>query len=317
MSELSNVPPGGSELRRALENEFRAHESTLWNIAYRLTGTVEDADDVLQETFARALSRPPADTSAAWFPWLLRVAMNVGRDLLRYRKRRRYVGPWLPAPLETDDAPADDTAKSPEQRYDLAESASFAFLLALEVLPPKARAVVVLRDVFELSVEEAADALDLTVANVRTTHHRARAQLARYDRERSSTSAASRRDAQDLFARFLAALREKDVDTVRALLAEDVCSVTDANGEYIAAARPLVGGAEVARFFLGLARLGTEVEKTRFTTVNGMPALLFVFGEKRRKGDAPRALLRVETREGRITRFDWILATKKLARIRF
>src|SRR5262249_35923763 len=86
------------------EEIFQEHKPFLWSLCYRLTGSTADADDLVQETFTRALEHPPVRTGAPWRPWLVRVAMNVGRDLLRRRNRRPYIGPWLPSPLETTPA---------------------------------------------------------------------------------------------------------------------------------------------------------------------------------------------------------------------
>jgi RNA polymerase sigma-70 factor (ECF subfamily) len=82
---------------------FRANERHLWGLCYRMTGSAADADDLVQETFTRALARPPAKRDDPWRPWLVRVAMNLAHDTLRRRRRRRYVGPWLPSPVEADD----------------------------------------------------------------------------------------------------------------------------------------------------------------------------------------------------------------------
>jgi len=298
-----------SALRAALDDEFRENRRRLWDMAYRLTGTVSDADDVVQETFTRALATPPPDTSAPWLPWLVRVTMNVGRDHLRRRKTRGYAGPWLPAPIESE---AVEPSPTSEQRYGLAESATFAFLLALEALTPTARALVVLRDVFDLTVAETAVALQLTEANVRTRHHRARKILDGYDRSRRRSPLP---EAQRLFARLLAAMQAQDLDAVRAVLAVDVRSLSDANGQFIAAARPVEGQERVARFLVGMAALGTGVARARPCTMNGAPALLMVFTDARRPGDAPRSLLRVETEGGVITRLHWVMATDKLAHL--
>src|SRR6266511_3307498 len=82
---------------------FDEHRAFLWAVSYRLTGNAADADDIVQETFVRALTRPPADRDRPWRPWLVRVAVNLGRDLLRRRRRRGgYVGQWLPSPIETE-----------------------------------------------------------------------------------------------------------------------------------------------------------------------------------------------------------------------
>src|SRR6185295_12271247 len=86
----------------ALSAAFAADRRFLWGLCYRLTGSAADADDLVQETFVRAMERPPPRTDEPARPWLVRVATNLGRDLLRRRKRRGYVGPWLPSPIETD-----------------------------------------------------------------------------------------------------------------------------------------------------------------------------------------------------------------------
>src|SRR6185369_3757547 len=104
--------------------------------------------------------------------------LNLGRDLLRRRRRRRYEGPWLPALLDTDEMPMDEpptpASDSPAARYDRLESVTLAFLLALEALTPAQRAVLLLRDVFDYSVRETADALDMSETNIKVTLHRAR-----------------------------------------------------------------------------------------------------------------------------------------------
>src|SRR5262249_1820627 len=130
---------GGRRMTAApIERTFAEHERFLWGLAYRLTGTAADADDVVQETFRRAIEHPPKDLDRPLLPWLGRVATNVGRDVLRRRKRTAYAGPWLPSPLPTEDPlPSVEAAledgRTTEGRYDLLESVSFAFLLALEV----------------------------------------------------------------------------------------------------------------------------------------------------------------------------------------
>ena len=103
----------------------------LWGLCYRMTGNAADADDLVQETFVRAIEKPPLRTDQPMRPWLIRVAINLSRDLLRRRRRNGYVGPWLPSPVPTDEEspasyepPAPDT-DSPCSRYDLKESISF------------------------------------------------------------------------------------------------------------------------------------------------------------------------------------------------
>ena len=180
-----------SEATLALGGAFASERTFLWGLCYRMTGCAADAEDIVQETFVRALERPPARQEDPWRPWLVRVAMNLARDLLRRRRRRAYVGPWLPSPIETGDEAAmpaveptlsggDTTAG----RYDVLESVSFAFLIALEALTPQQRAVLLLRDVFDYDVRETADALGISASSVKVTHHRARTRMAAYDRQR-------------------------------------------------------------------------------------------------------------------------------------
>ena len=138
-----------------LESAFARDRSRLWGLCYRMTGSGADADEIVQETFVRALEKRP-DASRSLTPWLFRVATNLARDRLRVRKSRAYIGPWLPEPIETAEMAFDQPL--PDARYQQKESLTFAFLVALEALTPKQRAVLLLRDVYELSGRETADA---------------------------------------------------------------------------------------------------------------------------------------------------------------
>src|SRR5262245_56527904 len=152
---------------------FDEHKRFLWGMCYRMTGSAADADDIVQDTFVRALENPPADMEAPLRPWLVKVAMNLSRDQLRRRRRREYVGPWLPFPVLTDgDAQSQLghttlTEDSPGAHYDLKESVTLAFLLALEALTPAQRAVLLLRDVFDYSTIETAEALVMSEVNIK------------------------------------------------------------------------------------------------------------------------------------------------------
>ena len=181
-----------SSYAEALETDRRL----LWGLCYRMTGNAADADDLVQETFVRAIEKPPRRANEPLRPWLVRVAMNLSRDLLRRRKRRGYVGPWLPSPVPTDEEspasyePLAPSENSPAARYDLMESVSFAFLLALEALTPSGRAVLLLRDVFDYSTSETAEALDITESYVKVLLLRARRKMREYDKSRAAPSPA-------------------------------------------------------------------------------------------------------------------------------
>jgi RNA polymerase sigma-70 factor (ECF subfamily) len=301
-----------------LEQAFRAQRRRLWGLAYRLTGSAEDAEDVVQEAFARALARPPELAAAELGPWLVRVATNLGLDALRRRKRRTYVGPWLPAPVDTSELdPLDATAAGgfdPEARYGLAESASYAFLVALEALSPRQRAVLLARDVLGRSAREAAELVGASEGNVRVLHLRARRALEAYDAERCVPTPELRERHREALERFLACALAEDAAGLEALLADSVRTVTDAGGEFTALAAPLEGRARVARLYLVAAatrRAGGARSELRL--LNGLPAAL-VTVERPVRRQAPRSVLRVELDAGgRIRLVQAILAPRKLA----
>lgn len=303
-----------------LAASYREHERFLWAVSYRLTGSAADADDIVQETFVRALEHPPARTDEPVRPWLTRVALNLGRDALRRRKRRAYDGPWLPSPVEAEPEPPSfeiPGKDGTEGRYDLLESASFAFLIALEALTPQQRAVLLLRDVFDYSVQETAGALGLSEASVKTTHHRARRALEPYDRERCRPSPEHVERSGAALVRFLQTLATQDVAAIEALLSEGVRVVNDANGEYKAARRIVVGPNRVARLFVGLLKWeGAGELRHEIRLINGLPAIVIERAPVLR-GGAPRYVLRCDVdARGRITEIHVVLASQKLTAVR-
>jgi len=301
--------------------DYEEHRRFLWALCYRMLGSAADAEDVVQDTFVKAMERPARRTGDPIRPWLVKVALNRSRDLLRMRRRREYVGPWLPSPVETGDdsppahEPAIDGVAALEGRYDLLESVSFAFLLALEVLTPTQRAVLLLRDVFDYSVRETADALDLSEANVKTTHHRARGAMQAYDGPLRRPSDGAQQSARTALAAFLERLQQHDVRGVEALLAGDVRALTDGGGEYRSALLPIVGRDKVARFFVAVAAVGPGI-RARMTMLNGMPAVIV---DVPSPGDrlAPRVALTLDVdRDGGISRVYAVSATRKLTALR-
>jgi RNA polymerase sigma-70 factor (ECF subfamily) len=309
-------------LQRAdrLEALFRSQRRKLWGLAYRLTGSAEDAEDVVQETFVRLAARPAEAPLEEAGPWLARVATNLGIDTLRRRQRRAYAGPWLPSPVEDpgDELPAAAGGEpDPEARYGLAESASFAFLLALEALTPRQRAVLLLRDVLGHSAREAAEVIGASEGSVRVLHLRARRALSSYDEERCVPTTELRERHRAALQRFLDCLNARDAQGLEALLAESVETVTDAAGEYTALATPLAGRERVARLYLVAARnRETTGTRTELLLANGLPAILVSLEQPVRR-QAPRTLLRCELdREGRIRLVQAILAPAKLRALR-
>ncbi len=163
-----------------------------------------------------------------------------------------------PATGVDDASPAYEPAAT-EGRYDLLETCTFAFLLALEALTPQQRAVLLLRDVFDYSVAETAAALDRSAANVKTTHHRARRTMAAYDAARRPPTRAVQDATRGALARFMAALRDGGAVTIEAALAADVRTTSDGGGEFHAARKVVLGRTRVARFY---ARLMAQQRRT-------------------------------------------------------
>lgn len=297
-----------------LDVAFRAERGTLFRTCYRMTGSVAEAEDVVQETFTRALERPPADGSRPWGPWLMHVAMNLARDKLRARKRRPYTGVWLPAALElTEDT---HERRHGEAAYGELESVTFAFLLAVEALTPSQRAVLLLRDVLDYSVEETVGVLGMTESNVKVTHHRARKRMAEYDRTRITLDDAQIARSRAALAAFMYALRDGDVPTMERLLATDARTFTDGGGVFFAALRVVRGRDRVIRFNMGVVEKAAS-RAFRLAVINGLPGVVMT-----RNSDDPRIAKEVVAsasldRDGRISALHYVLAPEKIAHIAF
>ena len=302
---------------------FAAHKRYLWSVCYRLTGDVQDAEDLVQSTFARAIERPPEDRSRPLRPWLTRVASNLAIDLLRRRKHRAYDGPWLPAPIEeleeiegwTRDHHGGEVPEL-ELRYGQLESARMAFLLALEALEPRARAVLILRDVIGYSGPEVAEFLGLSTANVRVILHRARRTLDdhRQSGSRDPLAPAHAERIRVTLERFMAAIVAGDADALAELLADEVRTASDGGGEFRAARKIVHGRDSVMVLLLGIAR-GAEAEWIEPRELNGEPALLVAVTSERERV-APRVAMRIELDQaGKIAQVQLLLARRALAGI--
>jgi RNA polymerase sigma-70 factor, ECF subfamily len=246
--------------------EFEELRPLLFAIAYRILGSVADAEDAVQETWLRYEASPTQPMSTKAF--LSAVVTRVSIDVLRSARVRReaYVGQWFPEPLLTD--PYEDPARSAE----LADSVSMAALLLLERLTPLERAVFVLREVFGFGFPEVAVAVGRSEAACRQLAARARRHM---DVGRPRFEA-DRREREELAARFFDALWDGDIDGVRELLAADVQLVGDGGGKAPALARSLIGADNVTRvlasIFPLLARIDAKLESHE---VNGQPGAIF------------------------------------------
>lgn len=281
--------------------ESEQHRDWLWGLAYRMTGVAADADEIVQDTFVRALERPP-DPGRPLRPWLTTVTLNLARDRLRRRRRQRYPGPWLPSPVP-DDA-------LPDTRLMSRESATFAYLLSLEVLTPNQRAVLLLRDALGLDVAETAALLGLSEANVKVLHHRARAALAR-----SGSREAGAGEPADLalLGALLTAIGRGDAAAAAALLAPDAVAYNDGGGVFRAARVPIRGAEKIAAFFAKITQGVGEV-RAGFGLYGGAPTVVLglVDPEARR---APLTVVTARCRDGKIVALYWILAPRKLTAV--
>ena len=278
--------------------EFEQLRSLLFSIAYRILGSVSEAEDAVQETWLRYESAPAEPTSVKAF--LSAVVTRLSIDVLRSARVRRetYVGRWLPEPLLTD--PYEDPARSAE----LADSVSMAALLLLERLTPLERAVFVLREVFGFGFGEVALAVGRSEAACRQLAVRARRHM-ELGRPRFP---ADRRERDELAARFFEALRDGDVDGLRELLAADVELVGDGGGKAPALARGVFGADRVARVlaaaFPALFTTGAAVEPR---TLNGQPGAII-----RDRDGLVGGALALEVLDGRIRAIRSVVNPDKL-----
>jgi RNA polymerase sigma-70 factor, ECF subfamily len=246
--------------------EFEELRPLLFAIAYRILGSVSEAEDAVQETWLRyeASSTQPTSTKA----FLSAVVTRISIDVLRSARSRRekYVGEWLPEPLLTD--PYED----PERSAELADSLSMAALLLLERLTPLERAVFVLREVFGFGFPELTSAVGRSEAACRQLAVRARRHM---DAGRPRFEA-DRRERDELAARFFDVLREGDVEGLRELLAADVQMIGDGGGKAPQWARAIAGAENVARMLAAIVsafgRIGGVVEPHE---MNGQPGAIF------------------------------------------
>lgn len=257
-----------------LRDEIRQHERQLWAIAYRMTGSTSDADDVVQEVWARALARPPRNLRAPLGGWLRTVALNLARDVLRRRRRQAYPGPWLPTPVEDMDRLVPADLVDVEARYSLRESATFAFLIALEALTPRERAALLLVDVLDAEPADVARTLEVTQGNAKVIVHRARKKMAAYDKHRCEPTPERMEQTTAALTRFLTAAQDGDMAALVAALADDVRFTADAGGRVVGARKVVVGREAVAKVQIGLLQKGGHLTSWRVAMANGLPAVV-------------------------------------------
>jgi RNA polymerase sigma-70 factor (ECF subfamily) len=280
MRRAADHIPAAAPGRETGDGELEALRRHGFGVAYRMLGSVSEAEDVAQEALLR-LTRQ-GDTIDEPAAWLTTVVTRLSINLLKSARVRReaYVGPWLPEPLLEDPLP------SPDARAELAESLSLAMLVLMERLTPVERAAYLLREVFGYEYAEVASIIEQTEVNSRQLVSRARRHI-EAGRPRFDPDEAAR---EALLARFLAAAEEGDLQALEELLAKDAVLYADSGGKAMAPRAPLVGAIRIARFIAAVAgvRPATGELENRLVRVNGQPGRLLRGPAEPELGDAER-----------------------------
>jgi RNA polymerase sigma-70 factor (ECF subfamily) len=290
----------GQDGRMAPDTALATFESVrprLFGIAYRMMGTVAEAEDLVQEAWLRWQGtdhesvREPAAFLATTVTRLALTELDSARA-----RRERYVGSWLPEPV--------DTSADPALGAERAEALSFAVLLLLERLTPTERAAYVLHEAFDYPYRRIAEVLETSEANARQWGSRARAHL-----ERARTASVTDAQRERLLAAFLAAAQQGDLEALEAVLADDIVAVSDGGGVVQAARRPVAGRHNVARYLLGvLEKFAADLENVP-ALYNGELAFVSLRGEQ------PIAVWTLDIAADGIRGFYNVMNPAKLSRI--
>lgn len=275
---------------------FNQYRPLLFSIAYRMLGSVMEAEDMVQETFLRwqQVSEDEIESPKAY---LTTIVTRLCIDFLRSARARReeYVGPWLPEPLVTGEPAAGGDMT-------LADSLSMAFLVLLESLNPVERAVFLLRDVFDYDYAEIARIVGKSEANCRQMARRARQYIA----ARRPRFNASPEQQERLLLQFLETSTNGDVPGLVELLADDITLWADGGGKARAALKPIRGALNVARFVVGVVRTLPRDMVTRRVEINGQPGIIAY------EGDRVIGVAVLDVGDGRIQGIGFIVNPEKL-----
>ena len=278
---------------------FDEHRGLLTSVAYRVLGSVTDAEDAVQEAWLRWSG---VDHSEVNDPraFLVRVTTRLAIDRLRRAKTRReaYVGPWLPEPVLTGQDPSEDAA--------MAESISMAMLVVLETLSPLERAVFVLREAFGMPHSEIADVLGRNEEAVRQLASRARAHV----HERRSRFDADQIEQRRVTERFIEATSTGDLEGLMAVLAPGVELVADGGGRALAPRRPVLGAEKVASFLKSVGSWPSGGTRVHLAQVNGAPGVVITAGGE------PVSALVLDISDGMVMTIRLVANPEKLAGVR-
>lgn len=296
MTSTSDSGTGVDDVDDALV-VFDAQRRRLFGIAYRMLGTVADAEDIVQETWIRWQNgdRTRVQEPAAF---LATIATRLSINVLQSARARRetYVGPWLPEPVNTDDDPALGAER--------AEALQFAILLTLEKLTPTERAAYILREAFDYPYDRIAEVISTSVVSARQLVSRARAHLGSERRAAVETSHQRR-----LLEAFLVAARRGDAQELERLFADDVVSYTDGNGVKLAARIPVIGRRRVATFVAAFAHHFWIGKSIGWVEVNGQPAATLI------EDGEVTTVITVTTSADGIEQLLWVMSPQKLGHV--
>lgn len=286
--------------------DYQAQWRLSFGIAYRMTGSVSDAEELSQEAFLRlAQARRRGTEIKSPAAWLSTTTTRLAIDLMRSARVRReqYVGPWLPEPLLTDEGPG------PAKHAEVADSLSQAFLLLLERLSPVERAVYLLREAFGFDYPQISESVGRSEVNCRQIATRARKHVESH-RTRFATD---QHEHEELLDRFTAASESGDVESLKELLARDALVYSDGGGKITAARRPFGGVERIARFMVKVLgrRHAAGGRERHDVSVNGEPGWLWLDAEGTVEGVAA-----IETAEGQIQAIRIVRNPDKLLHLR-
>lgn len=256
--------------KRSDTREFESHRRYLVGVAYRMLGSLDDGEDVVQDAYLRWHGAAPVEEITNPRAYLTRIVVRLCLDRMKSAQARRetYLGPWLPEPIV-----GDTQVLPPSGPAELAEDLSIALLLTLERLSPLERASFLLHDVFDMDFAEIAQLLDRSEVACRQLAARARSHI----REERPRYEPSREERAHLTEAFVHAVQSGDATGLAKMLAENAVFVSDGGGRVPAAIRPVLGRENVSRMLLGVARKLWQHPEFRLfpSIVSGLPGLVF------------------------------------------
>ncbi|TNJ62624.1 RNA polymerase sigma-70 factor [Paenibacillus hemerocallicola] len=270
----------------SIEQLYASYKPLLFSLAYRMLGSVMDAEDIVQEAFLSLNAAPEPERIRSGKSYLCKIVTNRCIDRLRSAQKQRelYVGPWLPEPIVADDS---DLGDDPLQAYVRNESVSTAYLLLLQQLSWVERAVFLLREVLQYEYDEIADIVGKSSTNCRQIFHRAKRSIGVRPPVDEEAGSASRKQTEalgehtaQLVNRFVHALSTGDLGTLMNLLAKDAALYSDGGGKVRAAVRPILGAERIVPFLAGILEKAPPGFSYKTSVVNGQTGIVtYVDGE--------------------------------------